>query len=72
MDDSEIIELYFQRSEEAVTQTASKYGKYCYKLHITFYPAGRIPRKASTTHTSPPGIPCRPGGQIFSLPFSAS
>lgn len=32
MDDSEIIELYFQRSEEAVTQTASKYGKYCYKI----------------------------------------
>ena len=32
MDDSEIIELYFQRSEEAVTQTASKYGKYCYQI----------------------------------------
>ena len=32
MDDSEIIELYFQRSEEAVTQTALKYGKYCYQI----------------------------------------
>lgn len=32
MDDSEIIELYFQRSEEAVTQTALKYGKYCCKI----------------------------------------
>ena len=32
MDDSEIIALYFQRSEEAITQTASKYGKYCYKI----------------------------------------
>ena len=32
MDDSEIIELYFQRSEEAVTQTTSKYGKYCYQI----------------------------------------
>ena len=32
MDDSEIIELYFQRSEEAVTQTATKYEKYCYQI----------------------------------------
>lgn len=32
MDDSEIIELYFQRSEEAITQTVSKYGKYCYQI----------------------------------------
>ena len=32
MDDSEIIALYFQRSEEAITQTASKYGKYCYQI----------------------------------------
>ena len=32
MDDSEIIALYFQRSEEAITQTASKYGKYYYQI----------------------------------------
>ena len=39
MDDSEIIELYFQRSEEAVTQTASKYGKYCYKIAYHILPS---------------------------------
>ena len=29
MDDKDIIELYFQRSEEAVAQTERKYGGYC-------------------------------------------
>lgn len=32
MEDAEIIELYFQRSESAISQTASKYGKYCYQI----------------------------------------
>ncbi len=30
MEDSQIIDLYWDRSEEAVTQTAIKYGKYCH------------------------------------------
>lgn len=29
MEDSEIIELYFARNEKALTETQSKYGKYC-------------------------------------------
>ena len=29
MDDEKIIELYWQRNEEAITETASKYGKLC-------------------------------------------
>ena len=29
MEDSEIIELYFNRDEAAVTQTSAKYGRYC-------------------------------------------
>lgn len=29
MDDEKIIDLYFQRSEQAITQTASKYSAYC-------------------------------------------
>ena len=32
MDDSKIIELYFQRSEDAIAQTDKKYGKYCYTI----------------------------------------
>lgn len=32
MEDSRIIELYFQRSEEAITETAAKYGSYCFSI----------------------------------------
>ncbi len=34
MDDSKIIELFWERSEAAISQTADKYGKYCH--HIAF------------------------------------
>ena len=32
MDDSQIIDLYFARSETAIQETDSKYGGYCYKI----------------------------------------
>lgn len=32
MDDKEIVELYWQRSERAIEQTAEKYGAYCMKI----------------------------------------
>ena len=32
MDDIKIIELYFNRNEEAIRQTAVKYGKFCYAI----------------------------------------
>ena len=32
MDDEKIIELYFARDEQAVTETDRKYGGYCFKL----------------------------------------
>ncbi len=32
MDDSQIVELYWSRAEEAVPQTAAKYGKYLYGI----------------------------------------
>ena len=32
MEDKEIIELYNERSELAITETANKYGKYCYYI----------------------------------------
>lgn len=32
MEDSRIIELYFQRSEEAISETAVKYGSYCFSI----------------------------------------
>lgn len=32
MEDNQIIQLYFDRSEEAISQTAVKYGKYCHTI----------------------------------------
>lgn len=32
MEDSSIVELYWTRSEHAITETESKYGKYCYAI----------------------------------------
>lgn len=38
MDDKRIIELYNERSETAISETAEKYGKYCYTIayHILY------------------------------------
>ncbi len=32
MEDKDIVALYWQRSQKAVEETASKYGKYCYSI----------------------------------------
>ena len=32
MEDNQIIDLYFKRSEEAITQTDAKYGRLCYSI----------------------------------------
>ena len=32
MDDSKIVDLYWQRSEQAIVETEQKYGKYCYRI----------------------------------------
>ena len=32
MDDSQIVQLYWDRSEYAITETEAKYGKYCYRI----------------------------------------
>lgn len=32
MEDKQIIELYFQRSESAISETKSKYGRYCHYI----------------------------------------
>ena len=32
MDDNAIIELYWERSENAISETATKYGGYCYTI----------------------------------------
>ena len=32
MEDNAIIDLYFKRSEQAITETDTKYGSYCYSI----------------------------------------
>ena len=32
MNDSQIVDLYWQRNERAIAETADKYGNYCYKI----------------------------------------
>lgn len=32
MDDEKIIELYFERSEQAISESGAKYGAYCFKV----------------------------------------
>ena len=32
MDDARIVDLYWARSENAIAETSSKYGKYCYAI----------------------------------------
>lgn len=32
MEDKEIVDLYWQRDEKAITETAEKYGRYCYSI----------------------------------------
>ena len=32
MDDARIVDLYWERSEAAIAETSSKYGKYCYAI----------------------------------------
>ena len=32
MEDSRIVELYFERSEQAIAETDRKYGPYCYSI----------------------------------------
>ena len=32
MEDNRIVDLYWARSEDAITETSEKYGKYCYAM----------------------------------------
>lgn len=38
MDDEKIVELYWQRSESAIAETQSKYGRYCFSIARNILP----------------------------------
>ena len=57
MDDSKIIELYMERSEQAISETSKKYGRYCHYIATAFCITMKIRRNVSTIHISEHGTP---------------
>ena len=66
MDDARIVALYWDRSDEAIPETASKYDSYLTSISQNILEAGRMLRSVSTTPTTTRGTPCR----LTALPFS--
>lgn len=50
MEDTQIIELYFARDEQALTRSSEKYGGLCMSIAQRILNSAQIPRNASTTH----------------------
>ena len=55
MEDSKIVDLYWERNEKAISATGQKYGSYCYILPITSFTTKRMRMKVSMIHTSAHG-----------------
>ena len=47
MDDRRIVELFLNRSEEALLQIDIKYGRYCHRVALTYSETLRTARSAS-------------------------
>ena len=71
MEDRQIIELYWERAEEAIRETDVKYGRLCRYIaqnilaspeDSAFYVTSRTARSASTTPGWGCGTPSRPSG----------
>ena len=64
MDDKQILDLYFARKEQAIAETAKKYGKYCFSIARNIL--GNIPDAEETVNDTyigawnsiPPHRPC--------------
>lgn len=46
MTDAAIIELYFSRSEQAIAESETSYGGYCYRVETAFSTTAPTPRRA--------------------------
>ncbi len=66
MDDSEILDLYFDRSEQAIVQTDLKYGPYCFSIanHILSNPSDAEESVSDTYYTAWKLIPPRRPQQL--------
>lgn len=52
MEDTRIIELFFERDQQAIQELDTKYGKVCHKLSYNIEIIDLMRRNASTTLTS--------------------
>lgn len=44
MDDAKIVQLYWDRNEQAIPATADKYGRYCTSIAKTYWVIMKMPR----------------------------
>ncbi len=49
MTDSDIIRLFFDRNEQAISETTAKYGKYCMTIARDILDSEQVPRSVSAT-----------------------
>lgn len=69
MEDSEILDLYFARSEQAIAETDRKFGGYCFSIAYNIL-ANREDSEESVSDTYLlPGTPSRPCGPACWPPF---
>ena len=61
MNDDQIIQLYFDRSEQAIKETDTKYGGYCYSIAYNILTNSEDAEESVSDTTCPHGTPCRPG-----------
>ena len=45
MEDQKIVELYWSRDEQAITETKKKYDNYCFQFPGLFYTTSRTAKK---------------------------
>lgn len=65
MDDKAIIDLYWARSEEAISETASRYGTYCYTIAYNILSNQEDSEECVNDTYLAPGMSFRPGGPPF-------
>lgn len=67
MEDDRIVALYWARSEDAITETSEKYGKYCYAIAYHILSNAEDAEESVNDTYLAPGVICRRTVRPFSL-----
>lgn len=70
MDDLRIIELYFERDEQAIKETDAKYGKLCHSIAYNILNNHEDSKNVSTIHTWECGMQFRLQDRVILCPLS--